>query len=501
MDPFIDNRAHPFVGNPNGGYGDPRYWDKNPNLERDVYVQSSFQSQIGGLHRDGFGSTIYDYGKNGFLSEGDRNNKRMRFDETASGSFSNDYHLNPVRVMSEDERRLKLIRDHGGASSGVPHGGTVSGLGIIGLNGENKEYAQENSISERNFGNSEVVDRGKFDDFRGYRGDTRLNNFHGAGFCSTEREGSSFREEHGSTFGQQYLQIDGNGYQPNDHTVFKNKGDGVYSQNEGLKQSQYFQNEHPPHAPSSHGHNGLPARVSNNVRQSHSSLHVPYPSSEVQNENYHGHNLQHLQLKNSMSVKEPRYSHAPNWLVSSGLSVPYHETSNNLLAQPYTVEHPLQLKQDFQSHGQLNDVEQPVEVKFSSQDSNQGMALHQNSPLGAQYGRHKQGGYLPIQTGGNKVSESLSQMQASRFHVQPPLPVSPPPPLPLGPPDHTSSKSNTSSSVPMSASPLFPVSASSLATASSSYHPVPGANSLSQPYFHNKAHLHASTGFDTEVSY
>ncbi|CBI15263.3 unnamed protein product, partial [Vitis vinifera] len=221
LDPLIDNRAHPFVGYPNDGYGDPRFWNRNPNLERDAY--------------------------NDFLSGGDRNSKRMRFDETASGSFSNDYHLNPTRVMSEDERRLKLIRDHGGASSG-----------------------------------------------------------------------------------------------------------------------------------------------------------------------------------------------------------------------PYTFEHPVKQKQDFQSHVQLSDVRQSFEVRFPSQEGNQGTVLHQNSPLGAQYGSHRQGGYLPIHTGSNIVSEGLSQMQASRsFHVQPPLPASPPPPLPVDP-------------------------------------PVPGANSLSQPYFHNKSHLHASTGFATE---
>lgn len=511
LDPYIDNRAHQFVGNSNGGYGDPRYWNKNPNLERDVYVQSSFPSQIGGVHRDGFGSTVYDYGRNDFLSEGDRSNKRMRFDETSSGSFSNDYHLNPVRLMSEDERRLKLIRDHGGSSSGVPHGGTVPGLGISSdFDGENKGYTQENSISDRNFGNGEVADRGRFDDFRACGGDTPLNSFHGAGFCSTEREGSSFREEHGSTFGQQYGQIDRNGFQSNvDHGVFRNEGDGTFSQNEGLKQSGYFRNEHPPHASlHSHGHHGLPARVSNNFGQSHSSQHVPYPGSEVQNENYNGQNLLHLQPKNSMSVKDAQYSNVPNWQVSSGLSVPYHEKGNslagngasyNLPAQPYTVEPPVLLKQDFQSQGQLSDVKQPFEVRFPSQDSNQGIALQQNSSVGAQYGSHKQGGYLPIHTGGNMVSESLSQMQASRsFNVQPPLPSSPPPPLPLGPPDHTSSKSNASLSAPMTTSPLFPVSSSSLAMTPSSY---PGANSLSQPYFHNKSHLHVSTGFVTEVSF
>ncbi|KAJ9677353.1 hypothetical protein PVL29_022372 [Vitis rotundifolia] len=511
LDPLIDNRAHPFVGYPNDGYGDPPFWNRNPNLERDAYVQFPFQPQIGGVHRDGFGSTVYDYGKNDFLSGGDRNSKRMRFDETDSGSFSNDYHLNPTRFMSEDERRLKLIRDHGGASSGVPHGGTVSGLGIsTGFNGEIKGYSHENSTSERNFGNSEVVDRGKFDDFRGCRGEIQMNNIHDAGFGSVEREGSSFREEHGSTFGQQYMQINRNGFQSNvDHSVFRNEGDGVHSQNEGLKQSQYFQNEHPPH-PSlpTYGHNGLPTRVSDNVGQSHSSQHGPYPILEVQNENYNGHNLQHLQLKNSVSVKEPPNSHIPNWQATSGLSVPYHEkrnslagdgASNNLPGQSYTFEHPVKLKQDFQSHVQLSDVRQSFEVRFPSQEGNQGTVLHQNSPVGAQYGSHRQGGYLPIHTGSNIVSEGLSQMQASRsFHVQPPLPASPPPPLPVDPPGRTSSKSKTSSSAPMTSSPLFPVPASSLAMAPSSYPPVPGANSLSQPYFHNKSHLHASTGFATE---
>ncbi|XVE56989.1 hypothetical protein DITRI_Ditri04bG0055600 [Diplodiscus trichospermus] len=64
------------------GFADPRSWHPSPN----------------------FG---YDYGTAAACGEVDWSYKRPRFEDFGSG---------PARILTEDERRLKLIRDHGGAS-------------------------------------------------------------------------------------------------------------------------------------------------------------------------------------------------------------------------------------------------------------------------------------------------------------------------------------------------------------------------------------------------
>ncbi|KAK9925940.1 hypothetical protein M0R45_023198 [Rubus argutus] len=69
----------------------------------------------------------YEYGGNGYVNEGDRNFKRPRIDDFGSGAGN----------LSEDERRLKLIHDHGGAKS-------VSGSNQ-GSNGEINWHTQQES--------------------------------------------------------------------------------------------------------------------------------------------------------------------------------------------------------------------------------------------------------------------------------------------------------------------------------------------------------------------
>lgn len=79
---------------------DPRIWQREPP----PYAQ--FQHPPHGGNNDYYGA------------EGDRNVKRMRVDDFASGGFAHESSQNPAMMLSEDERRLKLIRDHGGAAFG-----------------------------------------------------------------------------------------------------------------------------------------------------------------------------------------------------------------------------------------------------------------------------------------------------------------------------------------------------------------------------------------------
>ncbi|XP_065877008.1 uncharacterized protein [Euphorbia lathyris] len=71
-------------------------------------------------HREGFGQATHDYNNNnsnGYISETDRRYKRPRVDEVGSGVFGHENNQNLRNVSMDDERRLKLIRDHGSASS------------------------------------------------------------------------------------------------------------------------------------------------------------------------------------------------------------------------------------------------------------------------------------------------------------------------------------------------------------------------------------------------
>ncbi|KAA8542392.1 hypothetical protein F0562_023472 [Nyssa sinensis] len=544
FDPFLDHRGptaglhRPFVENPIDGFGDPRAWHRDSNLQRES-GEFHGQSQIGdsgmvtGFLRDGFTPPGYDHGNVGF--------KRMRVDETGMGSFMNENHVSSFRISTENERILRLIRDHGGASSGTPQGGVNSVLGMSsGFNFETNEYALKSSVLDKNFSSRDGGEHRKFDELLGNRNEMTLepprnfdtNNFQDPGFGNFDRKGTSvlpepgfnphsYGEEHGLAFASRYTRI---------------------NRNEELGQSRYGQVENSLH-PSlpTNGHSGLLAGGSTNVkqgrqvedvaalyhegvrynskmgddyvstvekadlnRQSHvsHSQSVRYPTLEVPNKNYYDHKFQRGYPVDSWSTKEPDH-----WQGLSGLNTQYHEqigtiencNPNSSLPQPYTMQAPLQPKHDFQSPGHLSDMRKSFEVNVPSQDGNQGLDGHGSL--------NKQGGYLPIPSGSNLFSENMGRMQASRVsNVQPPLPASPPPPLPLDPPRHPMdpprpflSEPYASSSPSETSSTLFPIPMSSSATLPSS-HPLVPEHFLAQPLFHNKQHLHASTGFATEES-
>ncbi|KDP31212.1 hypothetical protein JCGZ_11588 [Jatropha curcas] len=97
-DPYHAGVPSPYVVNPN------EVWHRNHSFD----------------YREGFAQAEYDYNNsssNGYVGEGDRRYKRPRVDEVGSAVFGHENNQNPAKSLSDDERRLKLIRDHGGASS------------------------------------------------------------------------------------------------------------------------------------------------------------------------------------------------------------------------------------------------------------------------------------------------------------------------------------------------------------------------------------------------
>ncbi|KAK4803871.1 hypothetical protein SAY86_003688 [Trapa natans] len=83
---------------PANGIGDPRNWHGYPIPGLEPYGQMPIRPQ-----GENFLPVPHPGGTNGFVGDSERNSKRMRVD---------------TWVLSEDERRLKLIRDHGRGISG-----------------------------------------------------------------------------------------------------------------------------------------------------------------------------------------------------------------------------------------------------------------------------------------------------------------------------------------------------------------------------------------------
>ncbi|KAF7838423.1 pollen-specific leucine-rich repeat extensin-like protein 1 isoform X1 [Senna tora] len=124
----------PYVANRNDGFADPTLWPRNPNWQMPQQYPP----------REGFRSPIYDHGTpNGYVGEGDRNFKRPRVDDPGSDAAFTNYHdKNPARNLSEDERRLKLIRDHGVALSKPPEEQGFGEPGKINQNGFRSDVNQ-----------------------------------------------------------------------------------------------------------------------------------------------------------------------------------------------------------------------------------------------------------------------------------------------------------------------------------------------------------------------
>ncbi|XP_057952131.1 uncharacterized protein LOC131146512 [Malania oleifera] len=512
--------------NPTDGFGEPRSWDRNHNLDRDYHGQFQLQPQSGGptmpngIYWDSF--VPYNRGGDGFVSGGDRNTKRMRVDEVGAGGFLSEYNQNPAR-SAEDERRLKLIRDHGVVAGGLMQGGANSDAGF---KYETKGYFQGGSVSGfgRSFVNADVVDYGKFDDLRGSRSDmapkppvnTERNSFQDPGSGSNDKK---------RPFGRHYLQSNTNGFLPDvDRHIFGNMGGDkdayLYSHNGELRHSHHEQAENHLHSSlHGYGHDGFSSLNVNSVEQGwqnqgmavrhgtdwddpnqHPPQHVSRLNSEVYDENYGACNFQRDQPGDLMSTKEPQYSHPCKWQVKSGSSGLYPEQSSSIPLEDCGPSSQVPHRHDFSSAAPISDERQQFEVNTASY-SNSGSIGHQKIPEIPHYAPlslNREGGYSPIPTGTSMGSGNVVIMQGSGgYGVPPPLPTSPPPPFLGGPLGQASSDMKAIFSSSKASSPLFPISSGTSALVASSCPPVPEAHSFAKPYFHNKSHLHSS-GFIIE---
>ncbi|OVA09066.1 YLP motif-containing protein 1 [Macleaya cordata] len=482
FDPFHDNRVMPHPSSHYDDranlmtpiYGNPTdvYWNRNQNVDRDPIRKFPEPPMMGdsavfnGFHRDGFNSH-YDYGSNrrGEFFESDRILKRMKVDEMNSGSFAQisapvcgDSNTNPKKLSLEDERRLNLIREHGGNHSVHPGGFT---------GGENPPngYFHESSLTERpNFEESR-----KSDWLPRPPSNNGTNNLHNPGFTSV---------------GQQQMQNKTNGFRSDvDHALFHNN-----SQNEQSQPIHHDQIDNPLNpSMQSYGSSNVqtgapnfadPTRRSQDSSVAHEekgfqnqrelyfsnpqkvdlslqrniSHRASYPVSQASHGEFRPHDYQQPQPKDFDPTKEPRHPNLTSWQVSSGSYIPNH---------------------DLHYQGKQSDVGQSLEVKPPQLE---GVQRPHNLHVVDQFGApniNQQGSYLPFSTNNGITSARQEHTPASwAFGVHPPLPPTPPPPFPVppGPP------------------PSYLRATSSPQKTSSSIYPIPIGTSVTPPLLHSSAH-------------
>ncbi|KAF7123758.1 hypothetical protein RHSIM_Rhsim12G0159100 [Rhododendron simsii] len=279
FDPFLDppppnvNLHRPF---PDDRLVDPRPWHRNPSFEDSVMVH--------GGYRDGFAPDRFDHGGTGF--------KRMRVDEMGRGAFANDDAMNPLHISMDNERRLKLIRDHGGVAG----------------DREAKGYLRGNTVFDRGFGGIDSAGSGRFDELRGGRNgmtlkphsNSEMDEFRDPRFGNFDGKGSYFRPER--DFNPQKY----GGEQENSR---------AYRNNEEFGQCQYGQ-------PNGHTRQGLDAEAL-------------YYEGEIQHYSNLGNSYPQSQQGGSLSTE--------------------NRNCNHHMSQPYAMQNPMQLNHDIHFHGQLND--------------------------------------------------------------------------------------------------------------------------------------------------
>ncbi|GAB4825224.1 hypothetical protein Ancab_008099 [Ancistrocladus abbreviatus] len=444
-------------------YSDSRFWHRNPSSETENYgsqfqMQQPVMGDHGNSNRGGLAILNFEHSGSTIDSEF-RNSKRLRIDGAHHGSYWSDVDPNLSRVpLEENERRLQLIRDHGGLFEDQGLSGQDSQYGF---SGKARGYVQENSFFGMNNGE---VQGGRHANF-GETGVGPTSNFRDGGYgIHRQKEDDHFG------FGLQSHYSDMNGNQ----LAHGSLGNQLHS--EDRQQPPYGQGRNPSH-PEAFGHGGVGSerysslQMGDFVRQSHGHQHTTHGSFDSGNwKDFRGHSA-YEQRSNIKVEDQYSFSHQPNIVEQHGqMKYSYRASS---------------FSGDARLRGMppaLNGYEEPTGC--------------QSFPVAPQHGppdMRKQGAY------GDFVSPNIGHLQASRgFDTQPPLPPSPPPPppLPLDPAGHTSS------SPPRMSSSIFPVAVSSLASAHSSYPPVPEVHSLAQSYLHGSQPMHVSDRFsrDSQVT-
>ncbi|XP_074348755.1 uncharacterized protein LOC141687403 isoform X2 [Apium graveolens] len=313
--------------------------------------------------------------------------------------------------VSEDERRLKLlIRDHGSVGNGGTNGYVYDKLGL------GRNYGNE--LTRKLDSNAEMYEFQNpcVDGFE--RGEPVVGP-------------RSFSEDKGFGYGQRNV----NDVENVDRTRFQYEANAV--SDNARRQSVVPQNVQGSYA-------GLP------------------------NESGFNYNSQRVNSSDSISMKEPYYSHRGNGMQGS-ISEPrsnfplVNQEFDSQLSNSYRFPH-------HQEH-QIPVIRPSFGVNAHSEKNISSPAIHHNFHKGA---------YPPIYNG------ATAGAAPRVYDIHPPLPTSPPPPLPMEPHGNPYPRPFASSSPPVASNSLFPISVSSSIDVPLSHSSIAEGHSSWQKYHSDK---------------
>ncbi|KAK6920824.1 hypothetical protein RJ641_014502 [Dillenia turbinata] len=447
-----------------GNHQLPQTVHRNPNFAGDsVIVVNS------GYHRfehDRLGLN------SGEVSGNDRTSKRFKVDDVGSGLAVNGNWQSQSGV--DNERRLKLIRDHG-----IQSGANFANHSMRG-------YSQDN-FSDRNLSASASGKHLEFDGSRNVGHNTARNEMN-PGFGSYDWEGAFV---HSEPYGINRENHEKREFWRDEHKHMPSRRDGCQSdmdqsyggnrnggflhpQKEGFQQFRYGQTENSfplpsqnygSYGPNSVGHEWVkkqfPGMEKGDINQQpYMSQNINSGENEFPSDNFCSHNIK--QLQDEDSTQYSRQNHAQVLPGSTATYVQAYALSNN--------------KYDNNRSDELWNGRESAEVR------------HHVPPHVINTASH-----LPMHATGSVFPEAGLMPDSHPFNFQPPLPATPPPPLPMAPQDPPLALQKAPSP-PKTSVTLFPVPIGS-ASGLSSHPSISEGHSFTQPLLYSTTHAQAPSGF------
>ncbi|KAI3885938.1 hypothetical protein MKX03_001378 [Papaver bracteatum] len=373
FDPYHDSNSRVMPPPPSYGNLNDVSWNSSGHVRK--YPESLQNSSVG---VNGF-TPSYDYGNSGEFFESDRMNKRIKVDNNMNlGSIGpapappvvGDYNLNANGAYKDDERRLGLVRQHGGNSSFHPGG----------LGGDEARGSDWVPRPPSNNGATNFHDTG-FGSVDQQRKRSETNGFH-PGFTSVDHwSDNHLKAPSTQSYTASVYQTGGPNYNPSAQqgqvaVVHEDKGFQHMNQREVYHQSKQ------------HG---------DIIQQPNVSYGASYPGTQASQGEFRANSYQPLQSKNTEPTKGLR-SNLTSWQMSPASYLP---------------------NQDLHYHGHTRDLRHSIEVKPPQFE---GIQKPHNFPLSDKFGAPNSWEQAP-QTFG--VQPPLPP------GPPPPLPVDPPPGPPL----------------------------------------------------------------------
>lgn len=389
---------------------------------------------FGNANRGSYSAPNHGHADGGYVGSeynvNDRSSKRLRLDGISYAGESDAYSSN--FPWNDNERRLKLVRDHGGPNAYPGH------------NRDTRGYVQENPGFDGNFDGREP----------GNLANLGVRNTPDKGYgVNYQKQELEYHSGYGSHHGIKRTASDV------EHGFMANK-----FQNHEHEQSLYGNAAKPPD------------------NQLHGYHHSNYGSSHVSKENCHGSKFQPMPENAAIHYEQrsnmPTSSHHNE--IRSNMPISTHQSAMQT-PFPDTIQQPGQMGYGYHSPSHFNDIRQPLESRPHPIEGYQCPFGNQSVPMRSHYGpfhMDSQGRH------GNSVG-SMDHWQPSQgLDARPPLPASPPPPppppLPMEPSGHWSVERRPPSP-PRVSSSLFPIPVSSAVAVQSSYAPVTESNTRAHP--------------------